>query len=34
MLAQRDALSRLGVSLRRVHFEVFGPDLLTASLPQ
>jgi nitric oxide dioxygenase len=34
MIAQRDALSRLGVSLRRVHFEVFGPDLLTASLPQ
>lgn len=32
MLAQRDALLRLGVRPRRVHFEVFGPDLMTAGL--
>jgi nitric oxide dioxygenase len=32
MLTQRDALLRHGISVRRVHFEVFGPDLLTASL--
>ena len=30
ILAQRDALLRLCVPRERVHFEVFGPDLLTA----
>ncbi|BCL76983.1 flavohemoprotein [Jeongeupia sp. HS-3] len=32
MIAQRDALLGLGVAAERVHFEVFGPDLLTATL--
>jgi nitric oxide dioxygenase len=32
MVAQRDALLRMGVPGRRVHFEVFGPDLLTSTL--
>ncbi|WP_432722826.1 globin domain-containing protein [Jeongeupia wiesaeckerbachi] len=32
MTAQREALLDLGVPANRVHFEVFGPDLLTATL--
>ncbi|AOY01100.1 globin domain-containing protein [Jeongeupia sp. USM3] len=32
MTAQRGALLGLGVAAARVHFEVFGPDLLTATL--